>query len=160
MKLAPHPSDRLARDGPAGLGSLLGEVVEDVLRGGPGPHGLGLMAWPNDQTRQAWYEGPLCRPYREQPTSLTPRLYGPASTDNKLITESWGRVGMRGDDRGRRVAIRITDGDGEGRAGTIGDAAGKAVNRKVHGSNPCSGANREFRSDNGIFQSADTVVVN
>ena len=36
--------------------------------------------------------------------------------------------------------MRITPGEQEGREGTIGDAAGKAVNRKVHGSNPCSGA--------------------
>ena len=55
---------------------------------------------------------------------------------------------MGGDDRGSRVAIRITDGDGEGPAGTIGDAAGKAVNRKVVGSSPSSGAKSEFRPDN------------
>ena len=34
--------------------------------------------------------------------------------------------------------------------GTVRDAAGKAVNRKVHGSNPCSGAIFEFRLDNGL----------
>ena len=34
-----------------------------------------------------------------------------------------------------------------GRQGTTGDAAGKAVNRKVVGSSPSSGANSEYGSD-------------
>jgi uncharacterized protein (DUF1330 family) len=38
-----------------------------VLRGGPGPHAMALMAWPADgHTRRAWYEGFHYRPYREQ----------------------------------------------------------------------------------------------
>ncbi len=48
----------------------------------------------------------------------------------------------------RGWASRNTSGDLEGRAGTIGDAAGKALNRKVHGSNPCSGASFKFTPDN------------
>src|SRR5262245_52855081 len=27
---------------------------------------MALMAWPDEQTRQAWYHGPLYRPYRDQ----------------------------------------------------------------------------------------------
>lgn len=38
-----------------------------VLRGGPGPHAMALMAWPADNhTRRAWYEGTHYRRYREQ----------------------------------------------------------------------------------------------
>jgi uncharacterized protein (DUF1330 family) len=38
-----------------------------VLRGGPGPHAMALMAWPRDeQARRAWYEGSNYRPYRDQ----------------------------------------------------------------------------------------------
>lgn len=39
---------------------------QEVLRGGPAPHAMALMAWPDEQTRQAWYHGPLYRPYRDQ----------------------------------------------------------------------------------------------
>jgi len=40
---------------------------QEVLRGGPGPDAMALMAWPQDeQVRRAWYEGPDYRPYREQ----------------------------------------------------------------------------------------------
>lgn len=48
----------------------------------------------------------VCRSADAEATSrsLTSRLYGPPFTDNKLITESWGRVGMCGDDRGSQVA--------------------------------------------------------
>src|SRR5262249_60214157 len=49
-------------------------------------------------------------------------------------------------DKSDVTSICITSGDREGRAGTCGDAAGKAVNRKVHGSNPCSGAISELES--------------
>jgi len=38
-----------------------------VLRGGPGPHAMALMAWPADEhARHRWYEGARYRPYREQ----------------------------------------------------------------------------------------------
>jgi uncharacterized protein (DUF1330 family) len=38
-----------------------------VLRGGPGPQAMSLMAWPADpHTRRAWYEGSHYRPYRDQ----------------------------------------------------------------------------------------------
>jgi hypothetical protein len=38
-----------------------------VLRGGPGPGAMALMAWPaGGHTRRAWYEGSYYRPYREQ----------------------------------------------------------------------------------------------
>jgi len=38
-----------------------------VLRGGPGPQALALMAWPADShTRRNWYDGSEYRPYREQ----------------------------------------------------------------------------------------------
>jgi uncharacterized protein (DUF1330 family) len=38
-----------------------------VLRGGTGPLAMGLMAWPaDDRVRDAWYEGPHYRAYREQ----------------------------------------------------------------------------------------------
>jgi len=38
-----------------------------VLRGGPGPHAMALMAWPADEhARHTWYEGSRYRPYREQ----------------------------------------------------------------------------------------------
>jgi uncharacterized protein (DUF1330 family) len=38
-----------------------------VLRGGPGPHAMALMAWPGDeQARRAWYDDQHYRPYREQ----------------------------------------------------------------------------------------------
>jgi uncharacterized protein (DUF1330 family) len=39
---------------------------QEVLRGGPAPHAMALMAWPDEQTRHAWYEGPLYRPYLDQ----------------------------------------------------------------------------------------------
>jgi len=40
---------------------------QEVLRGGPGPLAMALMAWPADGVaRHAWYEGPLYRPYRDQ----------------------------------------------------------------------------------------------
>ena len=38
-----------------------------VVRGGPGPDAMALMAWPADtHTRHAWYEGSRYRPYRDQ----------------------------------------------------------------------------------------------
>lgn len=38
-----------------------------VLRGGPGPQAMALMAWPADgDSRREWYEGAAYRPYREQ----------------------------------------------------------------------------------------------
>lgn len=38
-----------------------------VLRGGPGPDAMALMAWPKDeQKRRAWYDGSHYRPYRDQ----------------------------------------------------------------------------------------------
>lgn len=40
---------------------------QEVLRGGPGPHAMALMAWPADgDARRAWYEGPEYRPHRDQ----------------------------------------------------------------------------------------------
>jgi uncharacterized protein (DUF1330 family) len=39
---------------------------QEVLSGGPGPPGTALMAWPDLETRHAWYEGPDYRPYRDQ----------------------------------------------------------------------------------------------
>ena len=39
---------------------------QQVLRGGPAPHAMALMAWPDEQTRHAWYHGSLYRPYRDQ----------------------------------------------------------------------------------------------
>lgn len=40
---------------------------QEVLRGGPGPDAMALMAWPKDeQARRAWYDGPSYRPYRDQ----------------------------------------------------------------------------------------------
>jgi len=39
---------------------------QQVLRGGPAPHAMALMAWPDEQTRIAWYNGSLYRPYRDQ----------------------------------------------------------------------------------------------
>lgn len=38
-----------------------------MLRGRQGPHATALMAWPADgQARNAWYDGPTYRPYRDQ----------------------------------------------------------------------------------------------
>lgn len=38
-----------------------------VLRGGPGPDAMAIMAWPkNEHARRAWYEGSNYRPYRDQ----------------------------------------------------------------------------------------------
>jgi uncharacterized protein (DUF1330 family) len=37
-----------------------------ALCGGPAPHAMALMAWPDEQTRHAWYHGSLYRPYRDQ----------------------------------------------------------------------------------------------
>jgi uncharacterized protein (DUF1330 family) len=43
------------------------KLSQEVLRGGPGPTAMALMAWPADgHARQAWYEGSDYRPYREQ----------------------------------------------------------------------------------------------
>jgi uncharacterized protein (DUF1330 family) len=43
------------------------QTSQVVLRGGPGPQALALMAWPADgRARRAWYEGSLYRPYRDQ----------------------------------------------------------------------------------------------
>jgi len=39
---------------------------QDVLSGGPGPPAMALMAWPDPETRHAWYQGPHYRPYRDQ----------------------------------------------------------------------------------------------
>ena len=39
---------------------------QQVLRGGSAPHAMALMAWPDEQTRHAWYHGSLYRPYRDQ----------------------------------------------------------------------------------------------
>jgi uncharacterized protein (DUF1330 family) len=38
-----------------------------LLRGGPGPHAMALMGWPEDErARGSWYDGQHYRPYREQ----------------------------------------------------------------------------------------------
>src|SRR5215469_16637588 len=42
------------------------DAVLGKLDGGPAPHAMALMAWPNEQTRHAWYHGSLYRPYRDQ----------------------------------------------------------------------------------------------
>jgi uncharacterized protein (DUF1330 family) len=40
---------------------------QTVLRGGPAPDALALMAWPHDdRVRHAWYDGVQYRPYRDQ----------------------------------------------------------------------------------------------
>ena len=39
---------------------------QQVLHGGAAPHAMALMAWPDEQTRHAWYHGSLYRPYRDQ----------------------------------------------------------------------------------------------
>ena len=40
---------------------------QDVLRRGPGPDAMALMAWPADENaRLAWYESSLYRPYRDK----------------------------------------------------------------------------------------------
>jgi uncharacterized protein (DUF1330 family) len=40
---------------------------QTVLRGGPGPHAMALMAWPADERiRRAWYDGDHYRTYRQQ----------------------------------------------------------------------------------------------
>ena len=79
-----------------------------------------------------------------EPRFVTSRRFASLDLDrsiaSKLLADSWARGGTRREHQGCRWAICITNGDPEGHAGTVGDAAGKAVNRKVHGSNPCSGA--------------------
>jgi len=82
---------------------------------------------------------------RVRPSSGVPN----SPADTRLIPDSRVREGTRGNHRGSRVDDCITSGDMEVRADTVGDEAGKAVNRKVHGSSPCSGANSEFGCDNG-----------
>lgn len=40
---------------------------QELLRGGPGPHAMALMAWPADErARHRWYHGGRYRPYRDQ----------------------------------------------------------------------------------------------
>ena len=68
-----------------------------------------------------------------------------------MMAESWASEGICGHDRGRGVRRASSRRDGRGRVRTVGDAAGKAVNRKVHGSNPCSGASSELESAPGRY---------
>ena len=37
-----------------------------VLGGGPGPQGIGLMGWPGDEVRRAWFDGEAYGPYKQQ----------------------------------------------------------------------------------------------
>ena len=79
-----------------------------------------------------------------EPRFVTSRRLASLDVDRSIACEllagSWAEGGTRREHQGCRWAICITDGDPEGHAGTVGDAAGKAVNRKVVGSSPSSGA--------------------
>jgi len=63
---------------------------------------------------------------------------------HKLLTDSGGAAGADRGYRGRRSVASGTGGASRVRQGTKGDAAGKAVNRKVVGSSPSSGASAAF----------------
>ena len=84
--------------------------------------------------------------HRGHSRSLISTLYSPASTDTRLIPDSWGWEGTRGDERGVGVGDLYYERGPGGREGTSGDAAGKAVNRKIVGSSPSSGAISELES--------------
>src|SRR5215472_3080884 len=81
------------------------------------------------------------------------------SNDGEMMAESWVSAGIGGDDRGQGPRGGSSRRDGRGRLGTIGDAAGKAVNRKVVGSSPSSGAKFEFKPDSSGISGPDTMVV-
>jgi hypothetical protein len=68
--------------------------------------------------------------------------------DGGILAESWVSTGIAGFESGPRAETSSSGRAGRGSEGTVRDAAGKAVNRKVVGSSPCSGAKSEFRSDN------------
>ena len=70
---------------------------------------------------------------------------GKGPTDTRLIPDSRAPEGTARDHRGLGWVICIANGSAEGQTGTGGDAAGKAVNRKVVGSSPSSGASFEFK---------------
>ncbi len=67
--------------------------------------------------------------------------------------------GTSGDDQVWGWAICSTSGDLGGRTGTVGDAAGKAVNRKVVGSSPSSGAISELEPDTNLMAFGYTAAI-
>jgi hypothetical protein len=93
---------------------------------------------------------------RVRPSSGAPN----SPADTRLIPDSRVPEGTGRDDQVWGWAICSTSGDLGGRTGTVGDAAGKAVNRKVVGSSPSSGANFEFRPDNDGAVDGEIVAIN
>jgi hypothetical protein len=82
----------------------------------------------------------------------------------RLVTD-WSQIprdqqGWPGSTRDRIHVAPGSRGDFPGRSGNNGDEALKAVNRKVHGSNPCSGAKFEFRPDNDGAVDDEIIAIN